>query len=395
MIYIPLLGIIWNVGLFYQSLYSLFLLKKQSLNDNDVQGKKIYVLVAIRNEEIEHVRECIEYFLSQHSISKFIVCLTEIDDDHKKYTSLIQEFQKQDSRLVFTTFKGGEGHKAEQVNIALRDIQNSGENILVGIYDVDSRPDQEVFNYVLNAEIQVGQQFTLYDANIDDLNSLSLAGALHQTSWAIGFEMFNFFFSKKRLVYTIGHGLFISTNTLNTCGLFEEKCMTEDLMYGYKSSVAKQNFHVIPYFEHAKFVKTAHEFVFQSSRWYGGELELLDRFKGWHLEFLGNFSDKMHFYFRVMELLWWPVERLLYILTIIGACTGFLSVEFALLYTGVLIVSGYVSVILLIKSKGWNLRLLFAPWLVPIWHMVSVTGPLYALIKRMVGSSIAWTVTKK
>lgn len=394
MVYIPLLGVVWNAGLFMQSLCSLYLLKKQIPQNTKPQDIHIYAVIAIRNEEISHVRECIEYFLSQ-SISKLLICLTEINDDHSKYIPLIQEFQNQDDRITYTTFTGNEGYKAEQVNVALSNIRNSKENVIVGIYDVDSRPDQRVFDYVKNNKIQVGQQFTLYDANLNDLNPLSLAGALHQTSWALGFETFNFFFPNRRLVYTVGHGIFISSDTLKTCGLFDEKCMTEDLMYGYKASVAKQNFHVIPYFEHAKFVKTAREFISQSSRWYAGELELISRFQGWYDNFNGRLSDKLKLYWRVVELLWWPLERLLYVFTIIGAFAGFLSLEIALLYTGVLILSGYVSAFTIIKSRGWNSRLVFAPFLVPLWHMVSVAGPLYALIKKIIGSSITWTVTKK
>ncbi len=393
--YIVLLGIVWNTGLFFQSLYSLQLLKKQMVKKNKVLNKKVYILIAIRNEEVEHVYECIEYFLAQKNISKLIIGLTEINSDHKKYIPLIQKFQKQDDRLTYTTFKGEMGYKAEQVNVALKNIQESGENILVGIYDLDSRPDQGVFDYVLNNEIQVGQQFTLYDANINNLNPLSLAGALHQTSWSLGFEMFNFFFPKRRLVYTVGHGLFISTETLKRCGLFDENCMAEDLMYGYKASVAKQNVHVIPYFEHAKFVKTVREFILQSARWYAGELELMWRFKGWYKKFNGGFGDKMHFYFRLLELLWWPLERLLYVFTVLGAITGFLSMEIALLYTSILIFSGYVSAFTIIKSQEWNLRLVFAPLLVPLWHIVSVAGPLYTLITKTIGSSVAWTITKK
>lgn len=232
-------------------------------------------------------------------------------------------------------------------------------------------------------------------ANLNDLNPLSLAGALHQTSWVLGFEMFNFFFPDRRLVYTVGHGLFISTNTLKTCGFFDEKCMTEDLMYGYKASVAKQNFHVIPYFEHAKFVKTAREFISQSSRWYAGELELVSRFKGWYDNFNGGFTDKLKLFWRIVELLWWPLERIVYIFTIIGTFAGFLSLEIAVLYTSILILSGYVSAFTIIKSGGWHSRLVLVPFLVPLWHVVSVIGPLYALIKKSIGSSVAWTVTKK
>lgn len=395
MLYIVLLGILWNIKLFLQSLYSLRLFKTRKLYSSSDKDKKLYVLVAIRNEDKEHVRECIEYFLSQQEISKLIVCLTEIDKDHEKYLPLLKKYGERDSRLSYTTFKGTKGYKAEQVNTALENIQKSEEDIVVGIYDIDSRPDKAVFDYVLNSKIQVGQQFTVYDANLDDLNPLSLAGALHQTSWAIGFEMFNFFHSRNRLVYTIGHGLYLSADTLKACGLFEEKCMTEDLMYGYKASVAKRKFQVIPYFEHAKFVKTAREFISQSERWYAGELELTQRFKVWYKTFNGGFKDKMHFYFRIIELLWWPIERLLYIFTLLGTAIGLISVSVVLVYTGVLVLSGYVSAIIIWRSHGWDKRLFVVPFLVPIWHTVSVAGPLTALIKKILDSNVAWEITKK
>ncbi len=356
---------------------------------------ELHILIAIRSEKLTHLSKCIEYFLSQHEISKLVICLTEINDDYKKYLPLLHEFQKKDGRLIYTTFKGGEGYKAEQINVALKSIQQQEQKVIVGIYDIDSRPEKKVFNYVLNRDIQIGQQFTIYDANLKELNLLSLASALHQTFWSIGFEMFNFFHPNNRLVYTIGHGLYLSTETLNVCGLFEERCIVEDLMYGYKSSVAGRKFHAIPFFEHSKFAKTAIEFISQSERWYAGELELLQRYKGWGYMFNGTKKDRGHFYLRIMEIFWWPLERIVYIVTISGAIFGLINIKVALLYTIVLVFSGYISMMLILKYKGWDKRLFFSPLLVPVWHVVSIIGPIGALIKKISGSSVTWTITNK
>ena len=119
-----------------------------------------------------------------------------------------------DNRLSYVTYKGALGYKAEQVNVALDKVLCSNEKVLIGIYDIDSRPDVKVFEFVKRNQIDIGQQPTVYNANLQDLNFLTLAGALHQTSWAVGFEMFNFLFPKNRLVYTVGHGLFISSDAL-------------------------------------------------------------------------------------------------------------------------------------------------------------------------------------
>lgn len=392
---ISLLGLIWNIGLLFQAFIALSRLRSLksaiSTNCNNV----IQVLVPVRNEEVEHVQECIKYFLTQNNISKVTICLTEIDYDHKKYLEILHESMDIDSRLAYVTYKGPDGHKAEQVNVALNRIIDSGEDVIVGIYDIDSKPDSRVFEYVKRNEIEVGQQPSLYDANLNDLGLLTTAGSLHQTSWAIGFEMYNFLFPKSRLVYTVGHGLFLSSNVLKICGLFEEKCMTEDLMYGYKASVAKMNFQIIPYYEHAKFVKKLSDFIPQSTRWFKGELELVDRFSEWFDKFEGHLSDKKKYFLRLLELMWWPLERVVYIATLIGAFLGLISVEFALLYTLVLVVSGYLSTVVVIKNGGRNTRLLIAPLLIPIWHCVSVMGPMIAIIKRISGTQVGWIITKK
>ena len=395
MYFISLLGLIWNIGLLFQAFIALSRLRslKSAIAPNC--NNFVQVLVPVRNEEVGHVQECIKYFLTQKSISKVTICLTEIDNDHKRYLEILHGSMDIDSRLTYVTYKGPEGYKAEQINVALNRIIDSGEDVIVGIYDIDSKPDSKVFEYVKRNKIEVGQQPILYDANLNDLGLLTTAGSLHQTSWAIGFEMYNLIFPKSRLVYTVGHGLFLSSNVLKTCGLFEEKCITEDLMFGYKASVAKMKFQIIPYYEHAKFVKKLSDFIPQSARWFRGELELVYRFPEWFDKFEGGLSDKKKYLLRLIELMWWPFERIVYIATLIGAFLGLISVEFALLYTSVLVMSGYLSTVVVIKNGGRNTRLLIAPLLIPIWHCVSVMGPIIAIIKRISGTQVGWIITKK
>jgi hypothetical protein len=171
--------------------------------------------------------------------------------------------------------------------------------------------------------------------------------------------------------------------------------MTEDLMYGYKASVAKMNFQIIPYYEHAKFVKKLSDFIPQSARWFKGELELIDRFSKWFDKFEGRSSDKKKYFLRLLELMWWPIERVVYIATFIGAFLGLISVKFALLYTLVLVMSGFLSTVVVLKNGGRNRRLLIAPLIIPIWHCVSVMGPIISIIKRISGTQVGWIITKK
>ena len=393
--FISLLGLVWNIGLLLQSLVALSMLRRLASSVSTNHNNIIHILVPVRNEEIDHLQDCVEYFLAQKDVTMLTICLTEIGDDNTKYLELLESLIRKDKRLSYVTYKGVDGYKAEQINIALNQVVDSDEDILIGIYDIDSRPDSKVFEYVKNNKIDVGQQPILYDANLSDLGFLTLAGSLHQTSWAIGFEMFNFLFPKSRLVYTVGHGLFLSSDVLKVCGLFEERCMTEDLMYGYKVSVAKMNFHTIPHYEHAKFVKKLSDFIPQSARWFGGELELIDRFSAWFSKFGGISSDKKKYLLRLVELMWWPLERLIYIATLVSAFLGLISLKFALFYTLVLVMSGYLSAIVIVTNGGWNTRLIIAPFLIPIWHCVSIIGPVIAIIKRISGTQVGWTITKK
>lgn len=393
--FISIFGILWNLGLLIQSFISLVLLSRiKGISDKNFENV-IHILIPIRDEELSHLNECIDYFLSQKHLDKLTICLTEIDSDHKKYLPLIKSKMEEDGRLSYVTYSGVLGYKAQQINVALSQILDLKQNVLVGIYDIDSKPDTRVFEFVKKNQIDIGQQPTVYNANLEDLNLVTLAGALHQTSWTFGFEMFNFIFPKNRLVYTVGHGLFISSNALRDCGIFDEKCITEDIMYGYKSSIAKRNFRMIPYYEQAKFAKSVVSFIQQSARWYTCELELIDRFPGWYKNFNGRQSDRKHYYLRLIELIWWPLERLLYIFTIIGALIGLVDIEFAVFYTLVLVISGYVSVIVMIMNGDLNIRSLFAPLLIPLWHSVSVLGPVVAIIRRMAGMPTGWTITKK
>lgn len=393
--FISLLGLVWNTGLLIQGLFALHKLQGLRSGTSVKSNNIIRIIIPIRNEKIDHLQQCIEYFLAQKNISKITICLTEIGGDHKKYIEPLNELVEKDDRLSYTTYKGDNGYKAEQINVALKQIVNSEGDSLVGIYDIDSRPDRKVFEYVAKNKIDIGQQPILYDANFNDLSLLAAAGSLHQTSWVYGFEMFNLLFPKSRLVYTVGHGLYLSTNTLKVCGLFEEKCMTEDLMYGYKASIAKMNFQVIPYYEHAKFVKKLSGFVPQSARWYRGELELIDRLPVWFNKFNGDVSDKKKYFFRFIELMWWPLERIVYVVTLIGVSLSLISLQIALSYTMVLVLSGYISAIIVAKNSRWSPRLMLAPILIPLWHAISVMGPLIAIIKRITGSQMNWTVTKK
>lgn len=394
MIWIISLGIVWNVGLLFQALVSLHYHNQSKSTPQTNLNPDIFILIAVRDEELNLLNQCMEYFLSSKNISKLIICLSEVDNKHESYIQLIRRKKDDDNRLDYTCFRGKQGYKGDQLNVAIDQVLETNKETMFAIYDIDSRPDLNIFNFIKQSTISVGQQFTIYDLNNKNLSLFSLSGSLHQTFWSIGFEMFNRIFSNARLTYTIGHGLFVSSVIFKKYGLFEANCITEDIMFGYKLAIFQQPIETLPYFEHSQFAENLDSFIKQSSRWYSGELEISYRFFPWHAQSVKKNRNKTYFFFRVIEILWWPTERLIYIFCLLMATSNLININFAILYTLLLLIQGLISLHVTITGR-WLKRYILASILVPIWHIVSVIGPILSIIKKVLRVTTTWSVSKK
>jgi hypothetical protein len=154
------------------------------------------------------------------------------------------------------------GSKVGKLNHAidqwLPTYRANGAVTYVGVYDADSLPDLAVFQQIA-AEVArrsaaeeplpaILQQVSCYCRNLPSLKGttglLSLADAIAQTRWALGFEFPLYAkYSKavrsgriRPLVYCVGHGCFVSVDFLQQIGGFPRVSPTDDLALGYVAS---------------------------------------------------------------------------------------------------------------------------------------------------------------
>jgi hypothetical protein len=170
-----------------------------------------------------------------------------------------------DGTVCFRLVVAPEGStgKVGQLNAALRslgtgDAPHPDEATYVAVYDADSRPDLSVLDAVAVEAASrrrqglalpaVFQQVSCYCLNLRALSgwrgALSLADALAQTRWALGFEfaLYDRFSRAVRgdrrrpLAYCVGHGCLVSLRWLREIGGFPTVSPNDDLAMGYLAS---------------------------------------------------------------------------------------------------------------------------------------------------------------
>lgn len=162
----------------------------------------------------------------------------------------------------------------------------------VGVYDADSLPDLSIFAHV-DAEVadrrrrgvalpDIFQQVSCYCANLRSLrgpgSSLSLADAIAQTAWALGFEypLYRRYAAAvvsrrdRPLVYCIGHGCFVTPAFLDRIGGFPTESVTDDLALGFMSTVLGAEVAPIPALDYCDVAPSPVESIRQSGFWFSG-----------------------------------------------------------------------------------------------------------------------------
>lgn len=165
-------------------------------------------------------------------------------------------------------------------------------NVYVGVYDADSKPDQRVFDairHILGERERSGlagpgifQQVSCYCQNLHELKgtlgAVSLADALAQTRWALGFEypLYETYAQAvhagetRRLIYCVGHGCFVSLAVLDEIGGFPTCSPTDDLALGYLASVAGIEARPVPVLDYCDVAPNPFASIRQSRFWYLG-----------------------------------------------------------------------------------------------------------------------------
>jgi hypothetical protein len=180
------------------------------------------------------------------------------------------------------------GMKADQLNWAIQQIsaEEPGEDnrlTYFGIYDVDSRPEPEAIEAVLDGGEAVYQQPSIYLENFKRIGSFQKVGALLQTKWELcrnvpvlleNYHRYRQKHSIHSLPSCTGHGLFIRSDIFQQCGLFETKGLAEDIEWGYRLAFHEVPITLLKAVDFTGYAPTLLATISQTSRWFSGEVNL-------------------------------------------------------------------------------------------------------------------------
>jgi hypothetical protein len=177
------------------------------------------------------------------------------------------------------------GDKSHQLNYAFQEIykkirKNDLTDAYFAIFDADSRPELEVFDYILNdvSSEMIYQLLSIYSTNYDTVSSINQANSILQTRRTFSFEfpklLSNFTHQKgTSLMYLIGHGLIIRGDIRKKFP-FPENTLAEDIAYGYKMNIQNIFAKPLPFYDYCSVPYNYFHNLCQTARRFQGELGL-------------------------------------------------------------------------------------------------------------------------
>lgn len=244
-----------------------FLNKKDS---NNLLNKKRVVLIIPAMNEVHNVYNSIKYFKEFDDICDVLYVTTDKEVNKLTYKKIIEEIKMQKAmNIKVINCPNKKGTMANQLNYAIKSIK---DDVIIGIYNIDSRPAKQTISYVLN---NIDNNIVLQQVSyFDDKNKGILKSAQSwQNRWSIIYEMGKYLSNKKiEFKYCIGHGLFMNKCIIEKYGNFSEKDINEDNEFGYRLVINGIKIKPIPYMEKADFANSLPIYVKQQSTWVNGPL---------------------------------------------------------------------------------------------------------------------------
>ncbi len=286
---------------------SAYWIKKERLHFKNPKivndSRCIYIILPVL-AEMDILEDTSNYFhtnfLQTNKNIRLVIVTTEkeklVVHEEKNTITIAQDLVKKYENIMHIHYPNEVGKMAHQLNYAINTlIHASGlkPDDFLAIYNADSRPEKETFDWVLqkiqHEKISAFQQYGCYSGNFSQLyrnawSSVLLSGAVWQTRWAIGFEIYNslkqFRFKDQGRIkmnypfnYCIGHGLFITKEIFELVGGFNESTHNEDAIIGLQLSDKQIVLMPIPYFDISESPDTLEMLYKQKSNWYFGPLQ--------------------------------------------------------------------------------------------------------------------------
>jgi|SRR5579859_619712 len=222
---------------------------------------RVFIIIPVFRE-VELVAECCRFFedlARRDGNARVLICGTirERVDGVNATMDLAAESLRDPGISTAVECPTLYGSKADQINFALSIIDVIHENDLVGIYDIDSRPDYNTLSNLrqyANDEVDIIQQHAVFLGNIKDIrgNFILLGQALYQCRWTLLHECGRFYLYSKGFipaVHLVGHGLFVRVRVLRKYGGIPTETDIEDAHLGFYASVDNLTIRSLPLFD--------------------------------------------------------------------------------------------------------------------------------------------------
>jgi len=345
-----------------KKIYSLLYIYKYSNivnydSSNIKNDIKINILIPVYKEQCI-IQDTVDYFRKLSSIYKNVEVIfvsTAREWKQKGSTHYLLENIYEGRTIYYpykTWYKGAQLNFA--INMLLLEDNVDNQNTYIGIFDVDSRPNMDVVDYLLKNQKNepIYQLISVYNNNYDEVSYINKANSIIQTTWSITFEYYsllvNFINNKrKRVSYLIWHGLFVRLDILKSVK-FSSRSLTEDLLFWYKVFVKEIYAKPLPYFDYCSVPNKIVFNIFQTSRWFQWELS--------SIRALYDLDKTINNIYLVIERMVMLIERLVWpIFVIVSLVTSlFMDYYYAIFFW--LILTIHISIYLHVYSKYYSLK---------------------------------------
>ncbi len=363
-------------------IFAYSFLKKKEKEVKNLQ--KIKIIIPIMNE-VNIVEKSVRYFMKLKDFCEVVYVTTSKEKDGKtfnKVRKLLEELKPSNINLL--NCPNLEGTMATQLNYA---AQFFSQDDIVGIYNVDSFPDERTFKYVC-ANIKYGvalQQVSYFD---DKLHLINASAQNWQNRWSLIYEMGKY--SQKHSIlnftYSIGHGFFIYKKDIEKYGYWSDKEINEDNELGYRILSKGGGIKPIPYMERAGFAKNTKIYIKQQSTWFNGPLYAFSYFSKGEK----NIKNFILACFNFKAALSWLLFPYLIVLgfTLGFYCNFWYSVGIGALTFIYITVLNFLSYIVL-KKKGYikNRYSIFTVFTDFIFFIIHTFGPIITIVKCVCGKN--------
>jgi len=307
----------------------------------------------------------------------------EIINGDKNTIDVLNGVHKNDVIIIHYPFTFGK--MAHQLNFCLKLLINKGvwTNEILGIYNADSRPEQETLFWLNKKGVGSGlifQQYGNYFGNIYSImkegffrKATLLSSSIWQNRWSVGFEIFNnlkqFIFPYRNIMggkflyplnYCIGHGLFFTKDIFERQN-FSEDTHNEDAIFGLRLSYEEKKILPLPFFDFSDSPNSIRSLFFQKSSWFLGPFQAPLYYKKLKAKITGVnklklflLSGKLFFH-----AIFWLIGPSCLLLLFLNALINLDFKLFLLCYFCFLVLPGFLTYILFPNKKIKAMEVLF------------------------------------